>query len=539
MRKQGVGIICSLVLVIGEMGYGMATEQIGPDPADPPTVAQPGWPKRIEEVLRHQSRVYSIWVNGNENFYFQATPEDVNELVTLFSKARMRDHEVAIAAQRRDVKTFGGDAVDYNVSLQIVAGIALFMTREGQSTSGLPLEPRLTIYPGDDASLLEKVTWPENLTLTNEVEGLSLPRGRIRPKREVYYGRLEFADGSPTQDFVMGLNSRITLWEEGEEDGIEVGSVNNQGCFSVLLSEQEIAGLQAGRIWLTATISNYLTEAHKTDRRIPFETLARDKDQAQVVQVEGSPYYYGRVLFEDGTPPILDPAPWPGAEISLSFSYAGMATPDAEGYFKVMLTAEQVEKLSADRPQMNIYIPDPVRTGRSTARFAFPVGLLSQDKAKAGVVRIPRPIVPPKDLPTAESMLGETIPGFDGIRFDAFEIDQADGKPLLVCLWDVEQRSSRQCVETLEEHKDVLQAKGLTVLIVHARAQSAEQAGAWLRENGITLTVGAVDAEAHDVLLSWGAKGAPWLVLTNGQHVVTREGFGLDEIVTIADKTSD
>jgi hypothetical protein len=532
MRKTIACLTCLFVLGMVRTSYGLAEEHIGPDSvAGHPTVAQPGWPVGIEAVPRHPSRVYSIWVNGNENFYFQATPADVNELVTLFSRVRMRDHEVVIAAARPAVKTFKGDPVDFNVSLQIVAGIALFMTRERESTTDLPLEPRLTIYAGHDRTLVEKVIWPKNLIIRNDVPGLNVPSGVAKPQRKVYYGKLEFADGSPPVGFVMGVNSRITLWEQQAVDGIEVGSVNNKGYFTILLSEHEMADLRAGKIWLTATIGNYLTKARKTDLRIPVDRLTRDKDQAQAIPVAVPGSYHGRILFEDGTPPILDPAPWPGAEIWADFPFAGMAHLDAQGYFKVVLTPEQLEQLRARKVRNNIYIPSYTEKGSSRGAATYPPELLSAEKEKAGVVRIPKPQAPRRELSQAESKLGKPIPGFEKVRFEAFQIDQIKDKPLVVCFWDVDQRPARQCVQALEKQKDALQKKGFVVLVIHCGPQPREQMQHWLRENKISLPVGMVEGDPYDVLWAWGAKGTPWLVLTDERHIVTKEGFGLDEFL--------
>lgn len=531
MRKAIAFGVCSFVLIASGVAFGMATEQIGPDcVAGHSTFAQPDWPVGIEAIPQRLSRVYSIWVNGNETFYFQAAAAEVNDLVARFSKARIRDHEIAIVGGKGEVKTFKGDPIEFNVSLQIVAGIALFMARE-RGASNLPLEPKLTLYVGDDHAILDKVIWPKNVIVSSEVPSLSIPTGRTKPERQTYYGRLEFADGSPPVEFVSGLSSRITLWESREPNGICVGSVNNQGYFSVLLSDREMADLRAGNIWLTVTISNYLTKARKTDQRIPVERLVRDKEQTQPIQVNALGYYYGRILFEDGLPPVLDPAPWPGAEISVDFPFARTGAIDSEGYFKVLLTKEQFEKLSADKPRRNIYIPDPVRTGTSSATMTYPASLLSQDKSKAGVVKIPRPKLPKKELAAAESRLGKLIPSFDGIRFTAFHPDQAEGKPLLVCFWDIDQRASRQCLQAIQEHKDVLHNRGLVVLGVHGGTQPEEQMRDWLKRNEVSLPVGTIEGDSHDILLNWGAKGMPWLILTDDRHVVTREGFGFDEFL--------
>ena len=98
IKKTHVILIWLTILSIHVVCYGLAMERIGPDIDNKhPTVAQPDWSKGIVEVLRHRSRVYSRWVNGNDNFYFNATPNEINELLVLFSKARMRDHEVIIS----------------------------------------------------------------------------------------------------------------------------------------------------------------------------------------------------------------------------------------------------------------------------------------------------------------------------------------------------------------------------------------------------------------------------------------------------------
>jgi hypothetical protein len=521
---------CLLVLCLSGAAYGVRTEQIGPDKPDRPTVGQPDWPKRIVEIPRHSSRVYSTEVNGNETFYFKATAAEVNGIVTAFSKAHMRDHEVVIAAERNEVKSFKDEVIDYNVSLQIVAGIVLFMAREGDAN--LPLEPRLTIFAGDNHSLIEKVVWPQNVTIRSEVPGLSLPKGRAKPEREVYYGKLEFADGSPSSAFVEHAHGTITLWEQQSEDGIDVGSVNNKGYFSVPLSKEEMANLHAGKTWLTATIANSTVSASKADQRIPADALARDKDQAKAVKVAGLPYYYGRILFEDGSPPVLDPLPWPGAEIRVIFP-ADFVHIDSEGYFKLVLTAEQLGQMKADAPRMNIVIPDLVQKGRSSARAIYPASLLSQDKAKAGVVKIPKPELPKKELVTAESKIGKPAPGFDKIKFDAFQPEQAKDKPLVVCFWDFDQRSSRQCVEALQKQKEALEKNGFVVLAIQAGSAAPDQVKDWLDKTGVTLTPGRIEGDPHDVLLAWGAKGMPWLVLTNGQHAVRLEGFSPETLQDI------
>jgi len=530
MKKSIVFLVVLGILGLHECAYGMATEQVGPDSANRhPTGAQPDWPKDIVEIPRHPSRVYSMDVNGNEHFYFKATVEEINEMLGLFVKARMRDHVVRVRAGVGKTRTFGKEEIEYNVHLHIVAGIALFVTREDRRED-LPLEPELTILTGDNTAILNQLKWPENLIVESEIPGVAINSNRTKPKRNVYYGLCEFADGSPPVEFVRGVNSRITLWEKKEEDGIGIGSVNNKGYFTILLSDAELADLKKGKTWLTITIGNFLVKARKDNMRFPVEMLTKDKEKARPIKVTAPVYYYGRILFEDGSPPILDPPPWPGAEIQVDIRYGGFTGIDSQGYFKVPLTKERFEKLIAEKSQRNIYIPDLIRRGRSRAELTYPANLLSRDKAKAGVVKIPRPKLPRKELTAVESKVGKPIPGFDTVRFAAFQKDQIKGKPLLVCFWDMDQHPSRQYIQMLEKHKDILQDRNIVVLAVHSGEKQEKEVRKWIKKNAPSLTVGMIEGDPYDTLLAWGAKGLPWLILTDEQHIITNAGFSLDDL---------
>src|SRR5262245_347997 len=55
-------------LALGEEKFGNA-----------PAVRQPGWPDGALEVVNLKSRIYSNWVNGNENFFYKGDVQAVNE----------------------------------------------------------------------------------------------------------------------------------------------------------------------------------------------------------------------------------------------------------------------------------------------------------------------------------------------------------------------------------------------------------------------------------------------------------------------------
>jgi len=537
MNTKKMMVILLWYMLLGKCNQcsGMATEQIGPDSIHP-TVSQQDWPKGIVGIPRHPSRVYSIWVNGNENFYFKCKVDEINKLLGLFAKARMRDHVVRIQPGVKKATTFGKEEIEYNVRLQIVAGIVLSFARE-KMRDDLPLEPRLTILTGNDDSLVNQLKWPANVIVESEIPGVTINSNNTKPKRNVYYGLCEFADGSPPVEFVKGVNSRINLWEQQEPNGINVGRIDNKGYIMLLLSDAELADLKKGRTWLTITIGNFLVKAARTDMRFPVEMLTKDKEQTLPVKVAAPSYYYGRILFEDGSPPILDPPPWPGAEIMVDFPYSGPGDIDSQGYFKVSLTKEQYEKLIARKVRSNIYIPDLVERGRSSAKFAYPPNLLSQDKAKAGEVRIPRPKLPRKELAAAESKIGKPVPSLDKIRFEGFSKNQIKNKPLLICFWDMDQRPSRRNIRALQEQQQTLRNKNIAILTVHSGTKSQKDVKEWLKKNSISLTVGMIEGDPYNTLFAWGAKASPWLVLTDEKHVIKKAGFNLSDVKYVEEKT--
>jgi hypothetical protein len=368
-------------------------EEIGPDSViGHPTTSQAEWPEGIVTLSRHPSRVYSIWVNGNEDFYFQATPEQVDELLALFSKARMRDHEVRITRYEKAAQTLvKQDAIEYNVSLQILSGIALSVCR--REATGNTREPRLTLYARDDVAWINRLKLSDDIILQSDVAGVTLRSNRSKPKRSSWHGQLQFAGSASPADATY-LVAQIALWQNDDLPGLKVSIADPKGFFNVALSGAEFKDLREGRIWLTVTVGNWLTNAKRNDPRVPADLLAPSQEQTKAFSVPLPALYYGRILFEDGTPPVLNPEPWPGAQIRLVFPYAGMAFPDAQGYFSTYFSPEQYEKAKSDKEGASILIPECGLTERSTARFIFPVGLLSQEKATAGVVRIPRPSSP-------------------------------------------------------------------------------------------------------------------------------------------------
>lgn len=378
------------VLSCAGVSYGAATEQIGPNSAQRfPVGGQAEWPVGLIELTRHESRVYSRWVNGSEQFHFKASPDQINQLILLFSKTRIRDHELWIKGQKPLIQSFAGAKIDYSVMLDVPGGITLAGVREAETPS--TYEPALTVYVDlpADRTLAERMKLPDNIIVNNEVAKFPLKGKATKPKREVWCAQVWFEDLTPAVDHEHGMFTKVTFWEKDIKEGIPLGRVDHKGWFHAGFSEGELADLRAGKSWLTLTVGNWLTEAQSDHSKLNLKSLSREKGKAQPVIVTKPRPYYGRLVFEDGSPVTSGLSTRSG--IMVDFSYAGSARIEADGYFEVCFTGDQYEKAKASKERKNIYIPDSENPNTSTALYIFPVSKLSQDKEKAGVVTIPGP----------------------------------------------------------------------------------------------------------------------------------------------------
>lgn len=104
------------------------------------------------------------------------------------------------------------------------------------------------------------------------------------------------------------------------------------------------------------------------------------------------------------------------------------------------------------------------------------------------------------------------------------------GKPVLLCLFDIEQRPSRRLVRLLGEQHENLKQKGLTVVCLPAVVTTSESLKEWRDANPVPFPVGQVTEKSDKTKWATDVESLPWLILTDSAHRVTAEGFGLDEL---------
>jgi hypothetical protein len=76
----------------------------------------------------------------------------------------------------------------------------------------------------------------------------------------------------------------------------------------------------------------------------------------------------------------------------------------------------------------------------------------------------------------------------------------------------------------------MLAGKGITVLVVDLSATDAAQLTQWATERQIPYPAGGLTGDVEQSKIRWGVKSLPWLVLTDADHIVQAEGFGLSEL---------
>ena len=52
----------------------------------------------------------------------------------------------------------------------------------------------------------------------------------------------------------------------------------------------------------------------------------------------------------------------------------------------------------------------------------------------------------------------------------------------------------------------------------------------WRKKQNISFPFGTVQGDENRARFAWGGYWLPWLILTDSQHVVATEGFGLSEL---------
>jgi hypothetical protein len=185
---------------------------------------------------------------------------------------------------------------------------------------------------------------------------------------------------------------------------------------------------------------------------------------------------------------------------------------DQEGRFTI-------KNVCAGPMQVNVWVEGKNWNGQtSTEGGATDVKIIvsEQDRRRTAPAKLP-------------ALTGKKLPTWDNIKFDA---DPAglEGKRLLICFFDMNQRPSRQTIKQLSQQADPLKQKGITLIAVQAEPAEPDALKNWLQQSQITFPLGQITADPEKTRAAWGVNALPWLILTDPDHTVTKEGFAVAEL---------
>jgi protocatechuate 3,4-dioxygenase beta subunit len=127
------------------------------------------------------------------------------------------------------------------------------------------------------------------------------------------------------------------------------------------------------------------------------------------------------------------------------------------------------------------------------------------------------------------SLMGKPLPELKDLQMELPSAD-INNKRILICFWDMNQRPSRNCILELAGHTKELKDKTVIVAAVQASAIDKKALTEWINEHDIPFVVGMISDNVEKTKSAWNVRSLPWLILTDKQHVVQAEGFGIEEI---------
>lgn len=132
-------------------------------------------------------------------------------------------------------------------------------------------------------------------------------------------------------------------------------------------------------------------------------------------------------------------------------------------------------------------------------------------------VAIPRPLA------------GLSVPEMTSLGFDS-AAQQTEGKGILLCFADLDQRPSRRCVTDLAAGYERLRSLGIVLSAVDVSGMDKESLTRWKQEQKIPFRIGKADGDLKAIRRTWGIRSLPWLILTDPDHVVIGEGFATSDL---------
>jgi hypothetical protein len=157
-----VMLLVLLVVAYCSAAWALGEEDFGNEPLIAANFNP--WPG-VMPVVNHPSRVYHVWVNGNEQCYYQGDVAALNDTLSKFAGVQTEARDVVLRPGPGEVSSFDGSRkLPFSWHLQMFGGISQYVLRLEDGTKVWSDHPVLTIYTGGPIDL-DKIEIPKGVTL--------------------------------------------------------------------------------------------------------------------------------------------------------------------------------------------------------------------------------------------------------------------------------------------------------------------------------------------------------------------------------------
>jgi hypothetical protein len=162
MNSRSILKVASLVILCTFTPYlfGLAQESFGNAPISP----NPEWPNGIEVLIKLSSRVYSVWVNGDEKFYYEGDVQAVNSFLKSFAAIKIPVHQIVVDNEWLAVKKLSGENVRYDWMLSVPSGIYRAHVIKEKGADANEQYPSVHISASNDIDF-DRLIMPENTSM--------------------------------------------------------------------------------------------------------------------------------------------------------------------------------------------------------------------------------------------------------------------------------------------------------------------------------------------------------------------------------------
>lgn len=130
--------------------------------------------------------------------------------------------------------------------------------------------------------------------------------------------------------------------------------------------------------------------------------------------------------------------------------------------------------------------------------------------------------------PERVSLVGRQLPTLKTTSLPSDAVPQ--GKPILLCLFESQQRPSRRAIRVMTEQYEALKQKGITVLALQTASIENEAFENWLKENSTPFKIGRITEKSTSATWATGTDSLPWFILANAEGRVIAEGFPVEDL---------